>query len=92
MKPRAAASSITSTARSARSATNYGKVDVLWYDVNWPLTPEGWESEKMNKMVREPPARHFDQQPLRNSRRLHNSRTAYSGLANTLGSVHDDER
>ncbi len=33
--------------------SNYGKVDVLWYDVNWPLTPEGWESEKMNKMVRE---------------------------------------
>jgi alpha-L-fucosidase len=32
--------------------SNYGKLDVLWYDVNWPLTPEGWESEKMNKMVR----------------------------------------
>ena len=33
--------------------SNYGKLDVLWYDVNWPLTPEGWESAKMNKMVRE---------------------------------------
>jgi alpha-L-fucosidase len=33
--------------------SNYGKLDVLWYDVNWPLTPEGWESEKMNRMVRE---------------------------------------
>lgn len=32
--------------------TNYGKVDILWYDVNWPLTPEGWESDKMNRMVR----------------------------------------
>jgi alpha-L-fucosidase len=32
--------------------TNY-KPAVLWYDVNWPLTAEGWESEKMNKMVRE---------------------------------------
>ncbi len=31
--------------------TNYGKIDVLWYDVDWPLTPEGWESEKMNQMV-----------------------------------------
>jgi len=31
--------------------TNYGKIDILWYDVNWPLTPEGWESEKMNQMV-----------------------------------------
>jgi alpha-L-fucosidase len=31
--------------------TNYGKIDVLWYDVNWPLTPAGWESDKMNEMV-----------------------------------------
>jgi alpha-L-fucosidase len=31
--------------------TNYGKIDVLWYDVSWPLKPEGWESERMNKMV-----------------------------------------
>jgi len=31
--------------------TNYGKVDVLWYDVAWPLDAKGWESEKMNEMV-----------------------------------------
>jgi len=31
--------------------TNYGKIDILWYDVNLPLTPEQWESERMNKMV-----------------------------------------
>src|ERR1700676_3475422 len=31
--------------------TNYGKVDVLWYDVSWPLDARGWESERMNKMV-----------------------------------------
>ncbi len=31
--------------------TNYGKVDILWYDVAWPLDAKGWESEKMNKMV-----------------------------------------
>ena len=31
--------------------TNYGKIDILWYDVDWPLTPEQWESEKMNEMV-----------------------------------------
>ena len=36
--------------------TNYGKLDVLWYDVSWPLSPAGWESERMNKMV-------FDLQP-----------------------------
>lgn len=33
--------------------SNYGKVDVMWYDVNWPLKPEGWESERLNKMVRQ---------------------------------------
>ncbi|MBV9924222.1 MAG: alpha-L-fucosidase [Acidobacteria bacterium] len=36
--------------------TNYGKVDVLWYDVSWPLDAAGWESERMNRMV-------FDLQP-----------------------------
>jgi alpha-L-fucosidase len=31
--------------------TNYGKIDVLWYDVSWPLDVNGWESERMNQMV-----------------------------------------
>ena len=31
--------------------TNYGKIDILWYDVAWPLDPAGWESEKMNEMA-----------------------------------------
>ena len=31
--------------------TNYGKIDVLWYDVPWPLNAAGWESVKMNDMV-----------------------------------------
>jgi alpha-L-fucosidase len=31
--------------------TNYGKIDILWYDVPWPLDAQGWESERMNKMV-----------------------------------------
>src|SRR3954447_11311490 len=33
--------------------SNYGKLDILWYDVAWPLSAEGWESVKMNKMVRQ---------------------------------------
>ena len=33
--------------------SNYGKIDILWYDVSWPLrSPELWESAKMNAMVR----------------------------------------
>src|SRR5690349_8291017 len=31
--------------------TNYGKIDILWYDVAWPLDAQGWESQKMNDMV-----------------------------------------
>jgi alpha-L-fucosidase len=31
--------------------TNYGKIDVLWYDVAWPLDAKGFESEAMNDMV-----------------------------------------
>jgi len=27
------------------------KLDILWYDVDWPLDVKGWESEKMNRMV-----------------------------------------
>jgi alpha-L-fucosidase len=33
--------------------SNYGKIDILWYDVSWPLaTPELWESVKMGRMAR----------------------------------------
>ena len=33
--------------------TNYGKIDILWYDVSWPLkSPELWESVKMTSMAR----------------------------------------
>ncbi len=34
--------------------TNYGKIDILWYDVSWPLkTPALWESARMNAMARQ---------------------------------------
>ncbi|NLO74936.1 MAG: alpha-L-fucosidase [candidate division WS1 bacterium] len=32
--------------------SNYGKIDILWYDGFNPLDAEGWESAKLNKMVR----------------------------------------
>ena len=31
--------------------TNYGKIDILWYDVDQPLTPEQWRADEMNRMV-----------------------------------------
>jgi alpha-L-fucosidase len=34
-------------------ASNYGRIDILWYDVAWPLTSARlWESASMNAMVR----------------------------------------
>lgn len=36
--------------------TNYGRIDILWYDVDKPLTPEQWRADEMNRMV-------FDLQP-----------------------------
>ncbi|HSB12992.1 MAG TPA: alpha-L-fucosidase [Bryobacteraceae bacterium] len=31
--------------------TDYGKLDVFWYDMPVPLDAKGWESQKMNDMV-----------------------------------------
>jgi alpha-L-fucosidase len=33
--------------------TNYEKIDILWYDVNWPLSAQGWKAVELNTMVRE---------------------------------------
>ncbi len=30
----------------------FGKIDILWYDVSYPLEAKGWESAKLNRMVR----------------------------------------
>ena len=74
--------------------TNYGKIDILWYDVSWPLDAEGWESEKMNQMV-------FSLQPdiiVNNSNRLPGdfSTPEQTIKAETrrprLGKLHDLER
>jgi alpha-L-fucosidase len=33
--------------------SNYGKIDILWYDVSWPLaSPQAWDSYRLNAMVR----------------------------------------
>ena len=72
--------------------TNYGKIDVLWYDVAWPLDPQGWESEKMNQMV-------YQLQPdiiVNNRNKLDGdfgTRTeCIEAEKRALGIVHDDER
>jgi len=33
--------------------TNYGKVDVMWYDGWWPFDGRGWQAEKLNAIVRQ---------------------------------------
>ncbi len=32
--------------------THYGKIDILWYDGDYPLEADKWESRKLNRMVR----------------------------------------
>jgi len=32
--------------------TNYGKIDILWYDGGWPHDANAWQSKKLNAMVR----------------------------------------
>ena len=33
--------------------TNYGRIDILWYDVSWPLnSPEAWDSYRRNALAR----------------------------------------
>ena len=74
--------------------TNYGKIDVLWYDVDWPLNADQWESERMNQMV-------FELQPEiivnnRNglARRLLHARAADRRRRRgpRLGDLHDPQR
>lgn len=33
--------------------TNYGAIDVLWYDGWWPFDGAGWQAEKLNAMARQ---------------------------------------
>ncbi len=33
--------------------SNYGKIDILWYDGWWPYDGEGWRAEEMNAMARQ---------------------------------------
>jgi alpha-L-fucosidase len=32
--------------------SNYGQLDILWYDGGWPYTAEDWRSEELNAMAR----------------------------------------
>lgn len=32
--------------------SNYGKIDILWYDGGWPYNAEQWKSKQLNEMVR----------------------------------------
>ena len=33
--------------------SNYGKIDILWYDGRWPYTAEDWRAAELNARVRE---------------------------------------
>ena len=33
--------------------TNYGQIDIIWFDGSWERTPEQWQAEELAKMIRE---------------------------------------
>jgi alpha-L-fucosidase len=33
--------------------TNYGRIDLLWFDGGWERTPEDWKSRELERMIRE---------------------------------------
>lgn len=33
--------------------TNYGKIDVIWFDGSWERTPEQWQAKELAKTIRE---------------------------------------
>jgi len=53
--------------------TNYGKIDVLWYDVSWPLDAAGWESERDEQNGLRASAGHHRQQSQQTHRRFFHS-------------------
>ena len=73
--------------------TNYGKVDILWYDMAVPLDAGEWRSVEMNEMVFEASAGH----PVINNRNLlpgdfSTPEQSTQAAQGRLGIVHDDQR
>ncbi len=33
--------------------TNYGQIDILWFDGSWERTPEQWQAQELAKMIRD---------------------------------------
>lgn len=33
--------------------TNYGKIDIIWFDGHWERSPEQWQARELEKMIRE---------------------------------------
>jgi hypothetical protein len=74
--------------------TNYGKIDVLWYDVAWPLDAAGWESEKDEPDGVRAAAGDHREQSQQSARRFLNAEAAhYAGeRRQRMGIVHDAQR
>ena len=75
--------------------TNYGKIDILWYDGGQTLDANGWEAERMNgDGQRRASARHHRQRTQSRTRRLLHSRTKHHRRSQRsgLGELHDPQR
>ena len=65
--------------------TNYGKIDVLWYDVAWPLDAGGLGIGKDERHGLPAPAGHHRQQPQRAARRFRHARAEASRRSGAPG-------
>ena len=73
--------------------TNYGKIDILWYDVAWPLDAEGLGIREDEQDGLRAAAGHHRQQPQPAGRRFRDAGAAHQAAEGArLGSLHDDER
>ena len=74
--------------------TNYGKIDILWYDVAWPLDRRavGIGAHERDGLLAA--ARDHREQPQPAARRLLHARAAHPGRRGgpRLGNLHDAER
>ena len=59
--------------------TNYGKIDILWYDMPVPLDAQGWRSAEMNDMVLQASARYPGEQSQPVARRFFHTGAIHRG-------------
>jgi alpha-L-fucosidase len=43
---------VLKSGQSRELLTNYGKIDLLWFDGSWERTPQQWQAQELVEMIR----------------------------------------